>query len=213
LTYQRSGFGSSGGNDDGVLHGVVLLKSLDKLGDGGTLLTNGDVDTVKLLRLVGSVVDTLLVENGVESDGSLSGLTVTNDQLTLTTSDGHHGVDGLETSLHGLADGLTGKNTRSLHLSTASLLGVERALAVNGVSEGVDDTAEKLGTDRNVDLVRELDSVAAVFILPLDPLTIFPVRLTLSPSRTNRSEPKSTTPTWPASRFMHIPVTPDANLD
>lgn len=29
---------------------------------------------------------------------------------------------------------------------------------------------------------------------------------------TRRSEPKSTTPTWPASRFMHMPLTPEANL-
>lgn len=42
--------------------------------------------------------------------------------------------------------------------------------------------------------------------------TISPVRLTVSPSLTNRSEPKSTTPTWPASKFMHMPLTPDANL-
>jgi hypothetical protein len=36
--------------------------------------------------------------------------------------------------------------------------------------------------------------------------------LTVSPSLTRRSEPKSTTPTWPASRFMHMPLTPEANL-
>lgn len=50
------GLGGGGGNDGGVLHGVVLLKSLDELSDGGTLLTNGDVDAVKLLLLVGSLV-------------------------------------------------------------------------------------------------------------------------------------------------------------
>lgn len=48
-----------GGNDDGVLHGVVLFKGLDELGDGGSLLTNGNVDTVKLLLLVGSLVPSL----------------------------------------------------------------------------------------------------------------------------------------------------------
>jgi hypothetical protein len=53
---EGSGLGGSGGDDDGVLHGVVLLKSLDELGDGGTLLTDGDVDAVKLLGLVVSVV-------------------------------------------------------------------------------------------------------------------------------------------------------------
>ena len=46
------GLGGSGGNDGGVLHGIVLLQSLDELGNGGSLLTNGDVDAVKLLGLV-----------------------------------------------------------------------------------------------------------------------------------------------------------------
>lgn len=42
--------------------------------------------------------------------------------------------------------------------------------------------------------------------------TISPVRFTVSPSLTRRSDPKSTTPTCPASRFIHMPFTPDANL-
>jgi hypothetical protein len=53
---ERSSLGGGGGNDGGVLHGVVLLKSLDELGDGGSLLTDGDVDAVKLLLLVGTLV-------------------------------------------------------------------------------------------------------------------------------------------------------------
>lgn len=147
-----SGLGGGGSDDDGVLHGVVLLKGLDELGDGGTLLTDGDVDAVELLGLVVGVVPTLLVKDGVEGDGSLSGLTVTNDQLTLTTANGNHGVDGLKTSLDRLVDGLARQNAGSLELSTALLLGVKGALAVNGVTESVDDTAEKLGTDGNIDL-------------------------------------------------------------
>jgi hypothetical protein len=148
---EGSSLGGGGGNDDGVLHGIVLFKGLDELSDGGTLLTDGDVDAVKLLGLVAGVVPTLLVEHGIKSDGSLTSLTVTNDQLTLTTADGNHGIDGLETSLDGLGDGLTGKNTGSLELSTASLGGLDGALAIDGVTESVDDTAEKLHTDGNVD--------------------------------------------------------------
>lgn len=149
MTYSLRG---GGGDNDGVLHGVVLLKSLDELGDSGTLLTNSDVDAVKLLGLVVAVVPALLVEHGVEGDGSLSGLTVTNDQLTLTTSDRNHGVDGLETGLHGLVDRLARKDTGGLHLGTAALLGLDWALAVNGVSESVNDTAEHLNADWHVDL-------------------------------------------------------------
>ena len=148
---KRSGLRGSGGNDNRVLHGVVLLKGLDELGDGRTLLTDGNVDAVKLLGLVVGVVPPLLVEDGVKSDGSLTGLTVTNDQLTLTTADGNHGVDGLETSLDGLADGLTGQNTGGLELSTAALSGLEGTLSIDGVTESVNDTSEKSLADGNVD--------------------------------------------------------------
>lgn len=146
-----SSLGGGGGDDDGVLHGVVLLEGLDELGDSGALLADGDVDAVKLLGLVVAAVPPLLVEHGIESDGSLAGLTITNDQLTLTTTNGDHGVDGLETSLHGLVDGLAGKNAGGLELGTTLLLGVDGALAIDGVAESIDDTAEKLGTDGNVD--------------------------------------------------------------
>ena len=83
-------------------------------------------------------------------------MTVTNDQLTLTTSNGNHGVDRLETGLHGLVDGLAGENARGLELGTALLLGVEGTLAVDGVAESIDDTAEQLRADGNIDLGRSV---------------------------------------------------------
>jgi hypothetical protein len=148
-----SGLGSSGGDDNGVLHSIVLLKSLDELGDGRSLLTDGDVHAVKLLLLVRAAVPSLLIEHGIQSDSGLSGLTITNDKLTLASANGNHGVDGLETSLDGLTDGLTGQNTGGLELSTASLLGVQGSLAIDGVTEGVDDTAEQLRADRDINLI------------------------------------------------------------
>jgi hypothetical protein len=148
---KRSGLGGGGSDDDGVLHGVVLLEGLDELSDGRSLLADGDVDTVKLLLLVVAIVPSLLVKDGVKTNGSLTGLTITNDQLTLTSADGNHGVDGLETSLDRLVDGLSGQNTGSLELSTALLGGLDGTLAVDGVTESVDDTAEHLRADRNID--------------------------------------------------------------
>jgi len=144
----RTGLGGGGGNDDGVLHGVVLLESLDKLGDGGSLLTDGDVDAVELLGLVAALIPTALVQHGVESDGSLSSLTITDNQLTLTTANGHHGVDGLETGLYGLVDGTAG-----LELGTALLGGLDGTLSVDGVTEGVNNTSEEGLADRDVDLI------------------------------------------------------------
>jgi hypothetical protein len=149
---QGGGLGSSGGDDDAVFHGILLLKSLDELGNGGSLLSDGHVDTVELLGLVVAVVPSLLVQHSVEGDGCLSGLTIANDQLTLATTDGHHGVDGLETSLHGLVHRSSRKNAGSLQLGTASLGGVERALAIDGVTEGIDYTTKQFSANRHVDL-------------------------------------------------------------
>jgi hypothetical protein len=136
-----------------TFHSVILLECLDQLGNGGSLLTNGNVDTVELLGLVVGAVPSLLVKHGVKGDGSLSGLTITNDQLTLTTANGNHSVDGLEASLYGLVDGMARKDTGSLKLSTALLGGLDGALAIDGVSKSVDHTAEKSLADGNVDLI------------------------------------------------------------
>ena len=148
---KRSSLGSGGGNNDGVFHGVVLLQSLDELSDSGTLLSNSDVDTVELLVLVLAVIPSLLVEDGVNGNGGLAGLTITNNKFTLTTTNGHHGVDGLETGHHGLVDGTAGQDTRSLEGGTAALGSLDGALAVNRVAESVDDTTEETRADRDID--------------------------------------------------------------
>jgi len=148
---ERSSLGGGGSNDDGVLHGIVLLKGLDELSDSGTLLANGDVDTVELLLLVLTIIPPLLVKNGVNGDSGLTSLTITNDKLTLATTNRNHGVDGLNTSHHGLVDGATRENTRGLEGSTATLSSLNGALAVNGVTESIDDTAKETRSDGNVD--------------------------------------------------------------
>ena len=45
-----------GSNNDRVFHRIVLLKSLDELSDGRTLLADSDVDTVEFLGLVLNIV-------------------------------------------------------------------------------------------------------------------------------------------------------------
>jgi hypothetical protein len=157
---ERSSLGSGGSNNDGVLHGVVLLKSLDELSDGGTLLANGDIDTVKLLGLIVTVVPTLLVEDSVNGDSGLTGLTVTNDKFTLATTNGNHSVDGLDTSHHRLVNRTARQDTGGLESSTAALRGLDRALTINGVTQSVDDTAKELRADRNIDnLAGTLDGI------------------------------------------------------
>ena len=156
-----SGLGGSGSNDDSVLHSIVLLESLYQLSDSRTLLTDGNVDTVQLLFLILTIVPPLLVEDGVDSDGGLSGLTVTNDQLTLATTDRNHGIDGLDTGHHGLVDGTTGQDTGGFKGGAATLGSVDGSLSVNGVSKSINDTPKQLWTDWDIDnLAGTLDGVA-----------------------------------------------------
>lgn len=157
---QRSSLRGGSSDDNGVLHGVVLLKGLDQLGNSRALLTDGNVDAVELLGLVVGVVPALLVQNGVETDGGFAGLTVTNNQFSLAATNGDHGVDTLETSLDRLVDGSARENTGSLQLSTASLLGLDGALAINGVTKSVDNAAKHLHSDGNINLFRQLDLVS-----------------------------------------------------
>jgi len=57
-------------------------------------------------------------------------------------------------------DGSTGKNTGGLKLGLGSVLGLDGAFTVNGVTQSVDDTAEKTGSDWDIDnLSGTLDSV------------------------------------------------------
>ena len=87
---RRCGSSDSGGsNNDGVLHAVSLVEQTGDVGNGGTLLADGDVDAVEGLGVVTSLEDGLLVKDGINGDGGLAGLSVTNDKLTLASANGH----------------------------------------------------------------------------------------------------------------------------
>merc|ERR1719220_1991082 len=148
---QGSGVRGSGRDDDGVLHGVGVSEPLYNLGDSGPLLADGDVDTVQLLLGVISLVKALLVDDGVNGDGGLASLSVTDDQLTLATANGHKRVDSLNAGLHRLRHRLPGNDARSLQANPEPLAGAEGTLAVNGVSKSVNDPAEALHADGDVD--------------------------------------------------------------
>ena len=54
----------------------------------------------KLLReIIAEEGPSLLVDDRIDRNRCLTGLSVTDDQLTLSTSDRHHGIDCLDTGL------------------------------------------------------------------------------------------------------------------
>ena len=126
------------------------MEPLDNLGHGGSLLSHSDVDAVQHLLLVSGLVESLLVDDGVNGDGSLASLTISNDQLTLTTTNGHQAVHGLDAGLHGLLDGLPGDDAGGLQSDPVPVLAGDGTLAINGVAESVNNTAKDLGTHGDI---------------------------------------------------------------
>ena len=75
-----------------VIEGTTLTQHLSHLSDRRCFLTDGHVNADDVLIL--------LIEDRVDCDSGLAGLTVANDQLTLTAANGNHRVDGSDAGLH-----------------------------------------------------------------------------------------------------------------
>lgn len=69
---QGGGVRGSGRDHDGVLHGISISQPLYQLSNGGPLLSDGNVDAVELLLLVGTIIEPLLVDDCVDGNGSFS---------------------------------------------------------------------------------------------------------------------------------------------
>ena len=125
-------------NDRRVLHCSGVLKSRANRSDRRALLANGDIDASNLLVDIAGKPVVTLVNDRVQSDCGLTGLTVTNDELTLTTTDRNHRVDRLQAGLQWLVNRLTHHDTGSLELQRSS------AFQVGDITEAVDRAAQRV---------------------------------------------------------------------
>lgn len=144
------GVGGGSGNDDGVLHGVLFGEDVDDVGNSGLLLSDSDVDAVELLDLITSLEVLSLVDDGIDGDSSLSGLSISDDQLSLSSSDWDQTIDGLKSGLHWLVDGLSWDDTWGSDFDELSLGGLDGSLSVDGVSEWVQNSSDHLVSDGDV---------------------------------------------------------------
>jgi hypothetical protein len=102
-----------------------------------------------------------LVDDRINGNSGLASLAVANDQFALTTANRNHCVDRLQTGLHRLGHRLTPDNARSDLFDRLGQLGVDRAFAVDRLTQGVHDTAQQFGADRNFqNATRALHGVA-----------------------------------------------------
>ena len=139
----RRRIGSGGRDNDGILQRALFFQRLHQLGDGGTLLTNGDIDAIKLLRFIITGIDGLLVDDGVHDNGGLAGLAVTDDQLALATANWDQGVNRLDAGLHRLMHRFARDDARRLHLGAHAHHVSERTLAINWVAEAIHNATQQ----------------------------------------------------------------------
>ncbi len=156
----RSGLVGGGGDDDGAVHRAGLLQRLHHLHDGRHALADRDVDADDVLILV--------VDDRVDRDRGLAGLAVADDQLALAAADRDHRVDRLQAGLHRLLDALALDHAGGLELGRAGLGRVDVALAVEGAAERIDQAAEELVADGDLEQAAgALHRVALDDVLPL----------------------------------------------
>ena len=150
---QRRRLGRRGHDHRREGHRPRVLEDLDDLRHGRPFLADRDVEAVHVLAL--------LVDDRVHADRGLAGAAVADDQLALAAADRDHRVDRLESRLQRLLDRPAVDHPGRVALDRAELPGVDRALAVHRLPEGVHDAPHERLADRHLrDAVRALDDVA-----------------------------------------------------
>ena len=125
-----------------MVHRPVLLELANHAGDTGGLLTDRHVDALNATAA--------LVDDGVNRHSRLAGLAVADDQLSLASTNGDHGIDGLEAGLDRLRHRLPGDDARGNLLDRRGLLGLDGPLAVKRIAERAHDPPQQLGTHRHL---------------------------------------------------------------
>ena len=127
--------GGGCGYHNGIAHGTCLFQGFHHVCHSGALLPDGNVDADHVL--------VMLIDDGVQGNGGLAGLPVADNQLTLSSADGDHGINGLDACLQGLVYGLSCNNAGSHLLHRSGFISQNGALAVNGLSQGIDHSAQQ----------------------------------------------------------------------
>src|SRR5690606_6132391 len=139
---------------------AVLFELLANLRHGRCLLTDSDVDAHHVLAL--------LVDDRIDRNRGLTGLAVADDKFTLSAADRHHRIDRLQSGLKRFFNGLAIDDTGSDTLDRIVCVRNDLALAVDRVSESVNDAADHRIPDRNAhNAACSLNFVAFFYLLEI----------------------------------------------
>jgi len=119
---KRSSFWGCGSNNNGIFHGTMIFKGLYYICNSWSFLSNSNINTIELFILFTALKVNLLVDNCVNSDSCFTSLSITNDQFTLSTSNGYKTINSLKSSLHRFMYRFSWNNTRSFYLYSLTLI-------------------------------------------------------------------------------------------
>ena len=140
---KRRRIGRAGRDDDAVAERVGLFEDANDLRDRRLLLADRVVNADDVL--------VALVDDGIDRHRGLPGLAVADDELALTAADGHHRVDRFEARLQRFAHRLAIDDAWRDALDRHERLGRDRTLAVDRLTQRIDDSAEQLFADGHRD--------------------------------------------------------------
>src|SRR5690606_31195043 len=104
-------------------------------------LADGDIDTIHIL--------TFLVDNCINRNRGLACLAVTNNQLTLTTTNRDHRINGYDTCLDRTVNAFTLHNARCNPFDIIKSIWFDWTFAIEGVTQRINNTTNQAHTHRH----------------------------------------------------------------
>jgi hypothetical protein len=130
----------------------MILKNFHNICNSWSLLSNGNIDAIELLSLIiiSSFKSRFLVQDSIDSNSSLSSLSITNDQLSLSSTNWNQHINWLETGLHGLMHWFSGYDTRGFQFNSLSVFWLDGAKTIDGITQSIYNTTEHFFSNRYI---------------------------------------------------------------
>src|SRR6185503_10800321 len=125
-------------------HRTCFLQRLSYLRNSRCFLTGCDIYTIYRLSFLEKF---FLIDDRIDCNCRLPCLSVTNDQLTLTTANGYHGVNSFDTCLQRFINRLAIDNSRSFAFQWHLIfITGDRTFTIDGLTKWIYYPADKTHT-------------------------------------------------------------------
>ena len=135
----------------------MLFEFLNDLCNSRLFLTDRHIDTCNILAF--------LIDNRIDRNSCFTGLSVTDNQLSLTSTDRNQCIDGFDTGLQRFMNRFSCHNTGCFFLNKSMFGCFDITFTVDRFTKWVNNTADKIVTDRYFQKTSQSFYTAALFDL------------------------------------------------